>query len=195
MARTALVGPQNNAQPFNTGDSSELGQHPKEIVDSLNAMTLELYADDAAGAAAIAAGMGLKYTDVTIPTAQVLTLFTTPRTVLAAPGVGFANVLEGVILYKAAGTAYAGIAAGEDLSLNYTNAAGTALAGIETTGFLDQATAQTRWADGYNQASAISSFVPVENAAIVLGLLLGDITTGTSDLKLRLIYRTIPTVL
>lgn len=191
MTQITLAGPQNNSQEFNTGDGTERGMSPKQIVDNVNSMMTELYTAEALAVA----GMGLKSADVIIPAAQVATLFTTPRQVLAAPGAGFANILEGVIVYKAAGTAYAGIAVGEDLSINYTSAAGLALAGIETTGFLDQATAQTRWADAYNQASAISSFTPAENAALMLSLLVGDITTGTSDLKLRLIYRTIPVVL
>ena len=201
MALVTINSPPFNSSEFNTGDAAERGDSGKQAMDKANAMFAELYASVAAGAAqdatdaaALAAGMSLKYTDVTIVAAQVAALFTTPRQILAAPGAGFATMLEGVILYKAAGTAYSGIAAGEDLSITYTNAAGLAVAGIETTGFLDQATAQTRWADAYNQASGISSFVPVENAALMLGLLVGDIVAGTSNLKLRLIYRTLPMV-
>lgn len=195
MAQVTLVGPQNNAQEFNTGDATERGMQPKVLVDHLNSMFTELYAADAAAAAAVTAGTSLKSADITITSAELLALFTTPKTILAAPGAGFANIIEGIIWHKPAGTAYGGIAAGEDLSVSYTNAAGLAVAGCETTGFLDQATAQTRWSDGYNAASGISSITPVENAAIVAHLLVGNIITGTSDLKLRIVYRTIPTVL
>jgi hypothetical protein len=195
MARQTINGPQYASQEFNTGDSGERGDSPLSIATKLNAMFTELYAADATEAANIAAGMGLKYADVTITSAQLLALFTTPISILAAPGAGFANVLEGLIAYKAAGTAYGGIDATEDMVVSYTNAAGLAVARVEATGFLDQATAQTRWADAYNAASGASSITPVENAAMVMHMVVGNITTGNSDLKLRLIYRTIPTVL
>ena len=195
MAKQTINPPPNNSMEFNTGDAAERGDSPKQAIDKVNAMMTELYDADTVVATGIAAGMGLKYADVTITSAELLALFTTPKTVLAAPGAGYANVVEGIIWSKAAGTAYAGIAAGEDLSVSYTNAAGLAVAGCETTDFLDQTTAQARWSDAYNAASGISSITPVENAAIVAHLLVGNIITGTSDLKMRLIYRTIPTAL
>lgn len=196
MAQVTLQGPDGDSAPFNTGDVSvEKGWGPKRILAALNTMLTELYAGLTGSAAAVAAGAATKYLDVTITSAQLLALNGTPQTVLAAPGAGFANVLLDVIAYKAAGTAYAGIAAGEDLSFKYTNGSGLEVAEIETTGFLDQATAQFRYASTFKAASGISSIVPVENAAIVAQLLVGEITTGTSDLKLRLIYRTIPTTL
>lgn len=43
MARTTLIGPPNNSMEFNTGDSTERGMHPKEIIENINAMTTELY--------------------------------------------------------------------------------------------------------------------------------------------------------
>lgn len=152
---------------------------------------------DKNGSVAFPAGTdaGIKYVDVNITSAQLLALNATPKQILAAPGAGLANILLGVVAYKAAGTAYAGIAAGEDLSIKYTNAAGLEVAEIETTGFLDQATAQTRWATSFAAASGISSITPVANAALMLMLLTGEITTGTSDLKLRVYYRTVPTTL
>lgn len=202
MAKQTINGPQYDSQEFNTGDSSERGDSPKAVTTKLNAMMTELYdsvatgaALDATAAANVAAGMGLKYADVTITSAQLLALFTTPISVLAAPGAGFANVLEAVIATKAAGTAYAGIASNEELAISYTNAAGLKVMEIEPTGFLDQTTAQMRYASSYKAASATASITPVENAAMVIHMLTGNITTGDSDLKLRLIYRTIPTAL
>lgn len=138
---------------------------------------------------------GQTWADVTITSAQLLALNATPQTLLAAPGAGYANIFQGAILYKAAGTAYAGIASGEDLSVKYTNSSGLEVAECETTGFLDQTTAQFRWMDAFRAASGISSFVPVANAALIIMLLSGEITTGDSDLKLRVFYRTIPSTL
>lgn len=161
--------------------------HRRKFVDG-SLVTAE-YADDSVTPAKLDP-MVLKYVDVTITSAQLLALNATPQTVLAAPGAAKAIIPVGVIAYKAAGTAYAGIASGEDLSFKYTNSSGAEIAQMETTGFLDQTTAQTRFA--YPNTVNVT---PVANAAIVVMLLTGEITTGDSDLKLRFFYRVIPTVL
>lgn len=134
-----------------------------------------------------------KYTEIT--SAQVLALFATPRSVVPAPGVGFAIVPSLVQIHKPAGTAYAGIAAGEDLVLKYTNAAGAQCSTvISSTGFLDQATAQTRVSRFPATTGATAGGVtPVDNAAIVLHLLTGEIITGTSSLHVRVWYDVIKT--
>lgn len=194
MAQTTLRPPPNRS-PFNTGDSLELGDNPRAVVDALNAMFTELYAANTAAAAALAAQSTIQFVDVTVSSAELLALNATPKQIVAAPGANLAIVLESVVAYKAAGTAYAGIAAGEDLAINYTNGAGLELLEIETTGFLDQATAQTRYASAFRAASGIASITPVANAALVIQLLVGEITTGNSALKLRVYYRVVPTVL
>jgi len=127
-------------------------------------------------------------TDVlTVTSAQVLALNATPITVLAAPGAGYAIVINKVIAKHAAGAAYAGVAAGEDLVLKYTDASGAECSGqIETTGFMDQTSAQIRSVLGVAVA-------PVANAAIVIHLLVGEITTGDTDLVLLIDYDIIPT--
>lgn len=126
-------------------------------------------------------------TDVTITSAQLLALNATPQTLIAAPGVGKAIVVEDVQLHKPAGTAYAGIAAGEDLAVKYSNAAGAEVCQIETTGFLDQAGAQYR----QTRPTTTAAFTPVDNAPVVLHLLVGEIITGNSDLKVRIRHRTV----
>lgn len=130
-----------------------------------------------------------------ITSAELLALFATPIEIVAAPGAGFANILDGILVWKAAGVAYAGIAAGEDLSVKYTNAAGLAVAGIETTGFLDSVADQIRWASAYTQVSGISSITPVANAALVLHLLTAEIITGDSDLVCEVHYKVVKTIL
>lgn len=131
-----------------------------------------------------------------ITSAQVLALFATPISVVAAQGAGLAIVPVRVAIYKPAGTAYAGIAVGEDLVLKYTNAAGAQCsAAIEATGFLDQATAQTRYAGMPGSTGATAGDVnPVANAAVVLHMLTGEVTTGTSALHVRVWYDIIKTV-
>lgn len=133
--------------------------------------------------------------NVTITSAQLLALFATPQQIVAAPGANKALIFEGAVLQKPAGTAYAGIAAGEDLSVKYTDAAGLEVSQIEAIGFLDQATAQTRYARPQSAATGDSSITPVANAALVLHLLVGEIITGDSDLEVRVYYRIVDTVL
>jgi len=133
---------------------------------------------------------------VTVTSTQLLALNATPQTIVAAPGAGLAIIPSRVAIYKPAGTAYAGIAAGEDLVLKYTNGSGAQCSSvIETTGFLDQATAQTRVAhDPGSMTTVAGDYAPVANAAVVLHLLSGEITTGDSPLYVRVWYDIINTV-
>lgn len=89
------------------------------------------------------AGAGV--TKTTIIEAEVRALNGTPIEVVAAPGANKAVIFEGATLFKAAGVAYAGIAAGEDFVLRYTDGSGLILGRAELTGFADQVTAQTRY--------------------------------------------------
>jgi hypothetical protein len=131
---------------------------------------------------------------VKLTAAQVLALNATPVTLVAAPGAGKALELVAASLTKPAGTAYAGVAAGEDLTINYTSGAGLAVAGCEVTGFLDQTTAQARLVKPYNAASGVSDIVPVANAALVISMLTGEITTGDSPVYVTVIYRIAKTI-
>lgn len=128
--------------------------------------------------------------DKIITSAQVLALNATPIAIIPALGAGLCAVPRLVQLYKPAGTAYAGIAAGEDFVLKYTNGSGAQCSGVvEATGFMDQATAQTRYVGMQASTGATASDVtPVANAAVVLHLLTGEIITGTSALIVRCWY-------
>lgn len=196
MARIALNPPPYNSQELNTGDSVERGDSPKKIVDSINTMMAELYAADTAFAAVVAAQSDIQFLDVIVSSAELLALNATPKTLVAAPAAGLMNVFEAIVVSKPAGVAYAGVAAGEDLTVKYVNAAGAALATIETTGFIDQATVQTRFAQAYRVvvATGVNDLTPA-NSAIVLHLLTGEVITGTSPLNCRVYYRVIPTVI
>lgn len=131
---------------------------------------------------------------VVITTAQVLALNATPITIVSAPGANLANVFEGALIRKPAGTAYAGVAAGEDLAINYTNGAGAEVAQCETTGFLDSASDEIRWVRAHTQASGVSQITPVANAVLVLQLLVGEVITGDSDLEIEVHYRVVRTI-
>jgi hypothetical protein len=132
---------------------------------------------------------------VTVTSAQVLALNATPITIVAAPGANLAIVPTRVVIRHGGGTAYGGIATGEDLVLKYTNGSGAQCSGvIETTGFLDQTGAQIRTATGPASTGATAGdFAPVANAAVVLHLLVGEITTGNFPLIVRCYYDVIPT--
>jgi hypothetical protein len=126
---------------------------------------------------------------VSVASAAVLTLNATPVTIVAAPGANRCLIFEGATVYKSAGTAYGGIAAGEDFAVKYTDASGLQVGSCETTGFMDQATAQVRFVRAYSAASGVSDITPVANAPLVLHLLTGEIATGTSPVVLRVLYR------
>jgi hypothetical protein len=142
-----------------------------------------------------ATGAVLRYVDTVVSSAELLALFATPKTVVPAPGAGFATIFEGALFTKPAGTAYAGIAAGENLSIKYTDASGLEVGECEPDGFLDQTTAQFRYMRPHTTATGVSSVVAVANAALILMLLLAEITTGDSPLNVRVFYRVVPTVL
>jgi len=126
---------------------------------------------------------------VTLTSAQILALDTTPVSVIAAPGANKAIVIDSCEIRHAGGTAYAAIAAGDDLFLKYTDGSGAqALTTIETTGFLDQTSAQIR----HIPNNTIGIITPVANAAIVASLG-GAITTGNFDVLLRIRYRIVAT--
>ncbi len=130
----------------------------------------------------------------TITSTQVLALNATPVEVIAAPGAGKAIVIERVKGVTAGGTAYGAIAAGEDLALRYTNGSGTIQTVLETTGWLDQVTAQVRTARPSSAAgTALVEFTPVADAAIVAHMLLGEITTGDYPVLLTVYYRIVNT--
>lgn len=135
---------------------------------------------------------------VFITSAQLLALNATPISVIAAPGTGRFIQVEKWMAYKPAGTAYAGIASGEDLALKYTDGSGVQVASpIETTGFLDQTTAQTSWATTKGSAdnATPASALAVANAAVVVQLLTGEITTGNTGVFIKVWYHEYPMVL
>jgi hypothetical protein len=135
--------------------------------------------------------------DVIVSNAQALALNATPITMVEAPAAGKAIIFEGAIIQTDAGTAYT-IAAGKDLAFKYTNGAGLQVGGCETTGFIDQATAQVRFVRPQGAAlgaGTTSDITPVPAAALVLHMLVGEVTLGTSPLHVRVFYRIVPTTL
>ena len=122
--------------------------------------------------------------DVTITSAELLALETTPKTLVAAPGAGKALVLEKAIFFLDYNSAaYAGIASGDDLNVRYTDGSGVIAGTLETTGFLDQTE------DTYAVAEpSLDSGIITANAPLVASLA-GAIITGDSPLVVRTFYR------
>lgn len=129
---------------------------------------------------------GISGVDVIISSAEILALDTVPKTLVAAPGANKALVLDSVTFFLDYNSAaYAGIAAGDDINIRYTDGSGVIAATLETTGFLDQT------ADTYSLVypSANSLILPV-NAPLVASLA-GAIITGDSPVAARVFYRTV----
>lgn len=141
---------------------------------------------------------GLQIT--TIISAQVLALNVTPITIITAPAATQFIMLDRLIIYKAAGTAYltGSIAATEDLVAKYTDASGAQVSGaIEVTGFLNSSSPTTSYTLGLGggtvgtttpAATSVGGILAVAGAAVVLHLTTGEITTGTSDLIVHAYY-------
>lgn len=128
----------------------------------------------------------LKTATVTVSSAELLALNATPKTLIAAPAAGKALILVAAELWlDFATTKYDGIAAGEDLTIRYTDGSGALLATIETAPFL----AAEADAFRYVEPTTTAAITPVAEAPLVLHLSTGEIATGDSPLKLRLLYR------
>jgi hypothetical protein len=148
-----------------------------------------------AGVTAIGAGKVLnamldsnivRYADVSISSAEMLALNTTPKTLVASPGAGFALIpteLYSTITYASA--TYVCNAAG--LVLKYTDGSGTAPGAVLTQGFCQSASSALQ-----NVKVAATAYAPTTAAALVLHAGSANPTTGDSPVKVRIYYRVVP---
>ena len=108
---------------------------------------------------------GRQTAEVTLTAGQVRALNSTVQEIIPSPGAGFVTEIESAYAHKASGTAFAGVAAGEDIELRYTDASGLQVAEFETTGWLTLTTASIRHAQ---LIAGAATSTPVPNAPIVL---------------------------
>jgi hypothetical protein len=135
----------------------------------------------------------LKQHVTTIATAAVLTLNATEVSILPAPGAGYVNVVEGVMLFLDYNSiAYSGVAAGEDLIISYTDASGQIIATVETAAFMIATADDIAYAVPFDSTADVQSGLVVPNAAVVISLLSAEIAAGNSPLLTKVFYRTLP---
>ncbi len=119
---------------------------------------------------------------VTLTSAQILALHSTPISLIAAPGAGKAILPTKVeAFYDYGAAAYAAVASGDDLLLKYTDGSGTTVITVETTGFIDQTSDQSRF------VLNSGALTPTPDAALV-AFLGGAVTTGDGTVTLRIEY-------
>ena len=135
-------------------------------------------------------------TKITLTTAQVLALYTTPISLVATPGANKAIIfLDALMLLDYVSAAYDGVHADEDLIISYTNGSGEVVATIETTGFVDQVNDELRYVTPSAGADAADNgyIIPVSNAALVISLKTGNIATGNSPIDIVIHYKVVAT--
>ena len=128
---------------------------------------------------------------------ELLALNATPITVVAAPGSGYANVFMGAALrWDYVSAACGGVHADENLVFAYTDASGELVSPyVETTGFIDQTADKVRYVQPLGGDAAVSDVAVVDNAAIVIKMLTGEVTSCVGELRVRVYYRVIPLTL
>jgi len=120
---------------------------------------------------------------VTIPTAQVLTLNGTPRSLVAAPGAGKIVLIEEItckLVFNS--VAYTGSNA---LEFRYTNGSGAKVTADIAAAFLNSAS-------GTNYGTVkgvVTALTPVANAAVVVFVPTADPGAGDSGLVFTIKYR------
>ena len=166
---------------LNTSGNVEIKDVSGNIIATIDAANRKL---TFAGAAQLDSP-SIQYAVVEITAAQILALYTTPKSLVAAPGAG--NVLDFVSLqlaYDAGATAYT-IGTAGNLQVKYTDGAGAAASVTQAvTGMIDQTTDQIRLLDKLE-----ASTTPVANAALVLTLATANPTSGNGTVHAKVIYR------
>ena len=127
----------------------------------------------------------VRYAEVEISAAEILDLFATPKTLVAAPGAG--KLLEFISLLLAYdwGTVAYTIGTAGDLQVKYTDGSGVAVSTTRAaTGFLDAV------ADTLSSLDKLeATVIPAVNAPMVLTVATASPTAGDSPIHAKVAYR------
>lgn len=127
----------------------------------------------------------INYASVEISSAEILALFTTPKTLVAAPGADKVLELVSLLLAYDYGTIVYTIGSATDLQVKYTDETGVAVSTTQAvTGMIDQAIDQIRALDKLE-----ASITPAVNAPLVLTLAGGNPTAGDGVIHAKVAYR------
>ena len=123
--------------------------------------------------------------DVILSTAELLALFTTPKSLVAAQGAGtIVEFVSTLLAYEYNSTVYT-IGSAGDLQVKYTDGSGAAASSTRAcTGFIDQASDQLSLIEKVD-----GTVVPAVNAALVLTCATANPTLGNSSINIRVTYR------
>lgn len=138
-------------------------------------------------AAGVLSAGSLQQQTTVVSSAQLLALFTTPVVVVSAPAAGtYIQLISVSFTYKYNSIAYT-INGSTNLTLNITNASGTALTAVRaTTGIIDQ-TADVQ----VNIALSASNIIGTATAPIALCLATANPTVGNGTLVVNCVYRVV----
>lgn len=125
----------------------------------------------------------LKTTTISISSAELKALFTTPKILLAAPGAGKVNVLERLVFsYTHGGTDYAGTG---NMTIRYTGTTTNILESV-----MDHIAGATSKLFQVSSKATTSYSVPlISNQSIELTNATADYTLGNGTVKIFLKYR------
>lgn len=128
-----------------------------------------------------------KKATVTLTSAQILALFTTPITVVPAPAAGSYLAFEGMLLKYAAGATAYTLTGATNFEVRFTNASGALVnVVLAVAGVLDQATNQIRLVK-----SIATNVTPVAAAVLVIGIGGADPTLGNGTVTVEVLYSVI----
>lgn len=148
--------------------------------------------DRAAGTISVTGDvLGIINSNVTVSSAELLALATTPKELVAAPGAGFMLQFFGAeLILDYNSVAYT--ESGDNMGIKYTDAAGVQVSNtIESTGFIDQ-TADTV-TNAIQGSDLIVAAASAENQALVLDNLGSNFAAGNSPMYVNVTYKVVPT--
>jgi len=130
-----------------------------------------------------------------LTSAQILALNGTPIECIAAPGAGYAIIVDHAEFFLDYGTATYVDEAGDDLVLTYTDGSGIEVINpIDGADFVGLGADAFAYSAGHVQAD-VQGFIPTANAAIVAFMKNSEVTTGDSPINYAIYYRRIPVTL